>query len=219
MTKIAPSILAADFANFGAAIELLEKAGADYVHCDVMDGVFVPNISFGMSTIAALRKRTNIPLDVHLMITDPGRYVAEFANAGADIITVHAEACTHLHRTIQQIHAAGKLAGVSLNPATSPDVLTYVMDEVDLILGMSVNPGFGGQKFIPSTLEKLRVVRGMIEKSGRDILLEVDGGVGPKNYKEIVAAGANMLVAGSAVFNAEDPASVVRTMQGEIVSL
>lgn len=219
MTKIAPSILAADFANFGAAIELLEKAGADYVHCDVMDGVFVPNISFGMSTIAALRKRTNIPLDVHLMITDPGRYVAEFANAGADIITVHAEACTHLHRTIQQIHAAGKLAGVSLNPATSPDVLTYVMDEVDLILCMSVNPGFGGQKFIPSTLEKLRVVRGMIEKSGRDILLEVDGGVGPKNYKEIVAAGANMLVAGSAVFNAEDPASVVRTMQGEIVSL
>ena len=219
MTKIAPSILAADFANFGAAIELLEKAGADYVHCDVMDGVFVPNISFGMSTIAALRKRTNIPLDVHLMITDPGRYVAEFANAGADIITVHAEACTHLHRTIQQIHAAGKLAGVSLNPATSPDVLTYVMDEVDLILCMSVNPGFGGQKFLPSTLEKLRVVRGMIEKSGRDILLEVDGGVGPKNYKEIVAAGANMLVAGSAVFNAEDPASVVRTMQGEIVSL
>ena len=219
MTKIAPSILAADFANFGAAIELLEKAGADYVHCDVMDGVFVPNISFGMSTIAALRKRTNIPLDVHLMITDPGRYVAEFANAGADIITVHAEACTHLHRTIQQIHAAGKLAGVSLNPATSPDVLTYVMDEVDLILCMSVNPGFGGQKFIPSTLEKLRVVRGMIEKSGRNILLEVDGGVGPKNYKEIVAAGANMLVAGSAVFNAEDPASVVRTMQGEIVSL
>ena len=219
MTKIAPSILAADFANFGAAIELLEKAGADYVHCDVMDGVFVPNISFGMSTIAALRKRTNIPLDVHLMITDPGRYVAEFAQSGADIITVHAEACTHLHRTIQQIHAAGKLAGVSLNPATSPDVLTYVMDEVDLILCMSVNPGFGGQKFIPSTLEKLRVVRGMIEKSGRDILLEVDGGVGPKNYKEIVAAGANMLVAGSAVFNAEDPASVVRTMQGEIVSL
>jgi ribulose-phosphate 3-epimerase len=184
-----------------------------------MDGVFVPNISFGMSTIAALRKRTNIPLDVHLMITDPGRYVAEFAQAGADIITVHAEACTHLHRTIQQIHAAGKLAGVSLNPATSPDVLTYVMDEVDLILCMSVNPGFGGQKFIPSTLDKLRVVRGMIEKSGRDILLEVDGGVGPKNYKEIVAAGANMLVAGSAVFNAEDPASVVRTMQGEIVSL
>ena len=219
MTKIAPSILAADFANFGAAIELLEKAGADYVHCDVMDGVFVPNISFGMSTIAALRKRTALPLDVHLMITDPGRYVGEFAQAGADIITVHAEACTHLHRTIQQIHAAGKLAGVSLNPATSPDVLTYVMDEVDLILCMSVNPGFGGQKFIPSTLEKLRVVRGMIEKSGRDILLEVDGGVGPANYKEIVAAGANMLVAGSAVFNAEDPASVVRTMQGEVVEL
>ena len=219
MTKIAPSILAADFANFGAAIELLEKAGADYVHCDVMDGVFVPNISFGMSTIAALRKRTDIPLDVHLMITEPGRYVAEFAQAGADIITVHAEACTHLHRTLQQIHATGKLAGVSLNPATPPDVLTYVMDEVDLILCMSVNPGFGGQKFIPSTLDKLRVVRGMIEKSGRDILLEVDGGVGPKNYKEIVAAGANMLVAGSAVFNAEDPAFVVRTMQGNISEL
>ena len=219
MTKIAPSILAADFANFGAAIELLEKAGADYVHCDVMDGVFVPNISFGMSTIAALRKRTKLPLDVHLMITEPGRYVAEFAEAGADIITVHAEACTHLHRTLQQIHAAGKLAGVSLNPATPPDVLSYVMDEVDLILCMSVNPGFGGQKFIPSTLEKLRVVRGMIEKSGRNILLEVDGGVGPKNYKEIVAAGANMLVAGSAVFNAEDPANVVRTMQGEIAAL
>ncbi|MBR4942142.1 MAG: ribulose-phosphate 3-epimerase [Clostridia bacterium] len=219
MTKISPSILAADFANFGAAVELLQNAGADYVHCDVMDGVFVPNISFGMSTIAALRKRTSLPLDVHLMITDPGRYVSEFAAAGADIITVHAEACTHLHRTIQQIHAAGKLAGVSLNPATPPDVLSYGMDEVDLILCMSVNPGFGGQKFIPSTLSKLSVVRNMITESGRDILLEVDGGVGPKNYKEIVAAGANMLVAGSAVFTAEDPEKVIRTMRGEICEL
>ena len=216
MTKISPSILAADFANFGAAVELLEKAGADYVHCDVMDGVFVPNISFGMSTIAALDKRTSLPLDVHLMITDPGRYVAEFAAAGADIITVHAEACTHLHRTIQQIHACGKLAGVSLNPATPPDVLTYVMDQVDLILCMSVNPGFGGQKFIPSTLDKLRTVRAMIEKSGRDILLEVDGGVGPANYAQIVAAGANLLVAGSAVFTAPDPAKVIASMRGEI---
>ncbi len=219
MTKIAPSILAADFADFASAMKILENAGADYVHCDVMDGVFVPNISFGMTTIAALKKRTAIPLDVHLMITEPGRYVSEFARAGADIITVHAEACTHLHRTIQQIHAEGKLAGVSLNPATPPDVLEYVMDEVDLILCMSVNPGFGGQKFIPSTLDKLRRVSAMIKASGRDIMLEVDGGVGPNNYKEVVAAGANVLVAGSAFFNAEDPSFVARTMQGKVVGL
>lgn len=219
MTKISPSILSADFTDFGSAVDMLARAGADYVHCDVMDGVFVPNISFGMGTIKALSKRTSIPLDVHLMITDPGRYIGEFAEAGADIITVHAEACTHLHRTLQQIRSFGKLAGVCINPATSPEALRYVMDDVDLILCMSVNPGFGGQKFIPATLEKLRTISAMIKASGRSIILEADGGVGLSNYRDVTAAGADMLVAGSAVFSAEDPEKVIRTMRGEISDL
>ncbi|MBR6740866.1 MAG: ribulose-phosphate 3-epimerase [Clostridia bacterium] len=211
--RIAPSLLAADFADYGKAVSDLEKWKADSVHCDVMDGIFVPNITFGQPMIKALRERTELELDVHLMIADPGRYVEEFALAGADIITVHAEACGHLHRVLQQIHSAGKLAGVALNPSTSEKVLEYVMDQVDLILCMSVNPGFGGQKFIPSTLGKLSRVADMIKASGRSIRLEVDGGVTPNNAADVIAAGADMIVSGSAVFGAKDPAAAIAAMR------
>ena len=213
--KVSPSILSADFTDFAGALKMLDEAGADMIHCDVMDGMFVQNITFGQPTIRALRKRTQTTLDVHLMICDPIRYIDEFASAGADIITVHAEACTHLHRAIQMIKAHGIKAGVSINPATSPECLRYVMDDVDLILCMSVNPGFGGQKFIPATLSKLRTVREMIDASGRDIMLEVDGGVNLENAAEIRAAGADVLVAGNAVFTHADPAEAIRVIRGE----
>ena len=215
MALIAPSLLSAEFTNFAAALEFLEQAGADMVHCDVMDGLFVPNITFGQPMIAALRKKTKLPLDVHLMVQDPGRYVAEFADAGADIITVHAEACTHLHRTLQQIREKGCKAGVALNPATPLDVLEYVMDDVDLILCMSVNPGFGGQKFIPAVLEKVRKAAKMIASTGREILLEVDGGVNEENAPELIKAGATLLVAGNAVFKNTDPAAAIRHIKGD----
>jgi ribulose-phosphate 3-epimerase len=214
MIKIAPSILSADFADFASAVRMLETAGADMVHCDVMDGVFVPNISFGQSTIKAIKRRTNLPLDVHLMITEPGRYVEEFAAAGADIITVHAESTAHLNRVVRQVKDCGKLAGVSLNPCTPTDVLKYVLEDIDLILCMSVNPGFGGQCFIRSTLDKLKEVRKLIDDSGRKIMLEVDGGVTPFNAPEIIRAGADVLVAGSAVFNSDDPAGVIKALRG-----
>lgn len=213
--KVSPSILSADFTDFAGALKMLDEAGADMIHCDVMDGMFVQNITFGQPTIRALRKRTQTTLDVHLMICDPIRYIDEFAAAGADIITVHAEACTHLHRALQMIKAHGIKAGVSINPATSPECLRYVMDDVDLILCMSVNPGFGGQKFIPATLAKLRTVREMIDASGRDIMLEVDGGVNLENAAEIRAAGADVLVAGNAVFTHENPAEAIRVIRGE----
>ncbi len=215
MALIAPSLLSAEFTNFAAALEFLEQAGADMVHCDVMDGLFVPNITFGQPMIAALRKKTKLPLDVHLMVQDPGRYVAEFADAGADIITVHAEACTHLHRTLQQIREKGCKAGVALNPATPLDVLEYVMNDVDLILCMSVNPGFGGQKFIPAVLEKVRKAAKMIASTGREILLEVDGGVNEENAPELIKAGATLLVAGNAVFKNTDPAAAIRHIKGD----
>ncbi len=212
---IAPSILSADFARLGDEVQALERAGADWAHVDVMDGRFVPNMTIGPLVVKALRGVTKLPLDVHLMIVEPERYVADFAEAGADIITVHAEACTHLHRVLQQIRGLGKKAGVSLNPHTSEDVLRYVLDLTDLVLVMSVNPGFGGQAFIPSALPKIKNIRSMIEASGRQIHLEVDGGVKPGIARQVIEAGADVLVAGSAVFNTGDYAKAIAQLRAE----
>lgn len=198
--KIAPSILSADFAKLGEEVAAITNASADYIHIDVMDGHFVPNLTFGPVVVKSIRKYSDKIFDVHLMIEPVDAFIVDFANAGADIITVHAEATKHLHRTLQLIKSTGKKCGVSLVPTTPADVLEYVMDEVDLILVMSVNPGFGGQSFIRSQLEKIRQIRTMIEKSGRHIDLEVDGGINAQNAKEVIDAGANVLVAGSAVF-------------------
>ncbi len=195
---IAPSILSADFARLGEETRAMAEAGADWIHLDVMDGHFVPNITFGPAVVAALRPVTRLPLDVHLMIAPVDPYISAFTDAGADIITVHAEGGPHLHRSLQAIRALGKKAGVSLNPATHESALQYVLDEIDLVLVMSVNPGFGGQSFIVSQLEKIRAVRKMIGR--RPIRLEVDGGVTPQTAPQIVEAGADTLVAGSAAF-------------------
>lgn len=204
MVKISPSILSADFARLGEDIQAVEQGGADYIHVDVMDGHFVPNITIGAPVVKALRPVTSLPLDVHLMIENPDTYIPDFADAGADIITVHQEAVPHLHRTVQLIHSLGKRAGVSLNPATPVDTLGLILAEVDMVLLMTVNPGFGGQSFIPFTLEKIARMRTMIERSGRKIELEVDGGVKCENIADIAKAGADVFVAGSAVFNGAD---------------
>jgi ribulose-phosphate 3-epimerase len=209
--KIAPSILSADFAALGEDIARVESAGADLLHVDVMDGRFVPNITIGPVVVAAIRKRTRLPLDVHLMIVEPERYLADFARAGADSLTVHVEACPHLSRTLAQIRELGARAGVALNPATSPDVLEYVLDDLDLVLVMSVNPGFGGQKFIPSAYAKIRRVRAMLET--RPVDVSVDGGVKLEHARPLAEHGASVLVAGSAIFEASDPAGMVARMR------
>ena len=214
---IAPSILAADFARLGEEVRAIDAAGADYIHIDVMDGHFVPNISFGAPIMESIRGVTAKPFDVHLMIAPVDPYLESFAKAGADIITVHAEAGPHLDRSLQAIRAMGKKAGVSLNPATPASVLKHVMDRLDLILVMSVNPGFGGQSFIPAMLEKISEVRDMV--GGRNIDIEVDGGITRHNAGEVVRAGANVLVAGSAIFKTKDYAAEIRAIRTAATSV
>ncbi|MFO0642284.1 MAG: ribulose-phosphate 3-epimerase [Polyangiaceae bacterium] len=211
---IAPSILSADFARLGEEVRALETAKADWVHVDVMDGRFVPNITLGPPIVAALRKVTKLPLDCHLMIVEPERYVDDFAKAGADVISVHVEACVHLHRTLSHIRSLGKRAGVVVNPSTSEEALKYVYDVADLVLVMSVNPGFGGQSFIESALPKIERIRKAIEASGRAIDLQVDGGVNEETAPRVVSAGANVLVAGNAVFSKPSYAEAIARLRG-----
>lgn len=200
MRILAPSLLSADFGKTGEQLRELEEAGVKWLHLDVMDGDFVPSISFGMPVIKSLRKQCGLFFDVHMMVTEPGRYVDDMAAAGADMITVHVEACRHLHRTVQAIKAKGLKAGVVLNPATPLSALDYILEDVDMVLLMSVNPGFGGQKYISGMTEKIRALKEMIDKKGLSVDIEVDGGVTPENVKELLSAGANVIVAGSAVF-------------------
>jgi ribulose-phosphate 3-epimerase len=214
MVKIAPSILSADFSKLGEEISAVEKAGADYIHVDVMDGHFVPNITIGPLIVSAIRPITKLPLDVHLMIENPDQYIEAFAKAGADYLTVHVEADRHLHRTIQKIKSFGVKAGVVLNPATPVDTIQHIIGDIDLVLLMSVNPGFGGQKFIPEVLNKIRQVKEMAANKGLEIEIEVDGGVNPETARQCIEAGANVLVAGSAIYNQQDYEKAISQIRG-----
>ena len=217
MGKIAPSILSADFARLGEEVKAVEKAGADYIHVDVMDGHFVPNITIGPLVVDGVKKSTSLPIDVHLMIENPDLFINDFARAGSDIITVHVEAVNHLHRSIQLIRDAGCKTGVSLNPATPLASIEYVLADLDMVLIMSVNPGFGGQKFITGVLPKIKKLREMITERGLNIDIEVDGGVNSKTIGSVSAAGANIFVAGSAIFSKDDYAEAIRAIREGMV--
>ena len=205
---LSPSILSSDFGRLGEDIRVVDEAGAEYIHIDVMDGMFVPSITIGMPVVKSIRKYTDKVLDVHLMIEEPDRYIVEFAKAGADIITVHAEACKHLDRTVELIKSQSVMAAVALNPATSLECIEYILPRLDMVLIMSVNPGFGGQKFIPYSIDKIKTLKSMIDERGLNVDIEVDGGVNLDNVSDIIDAGANIIVAGSAVFNGDAEANV-----------
>lgn len=217
-TIIAPSVLAADFANLQRDVEMINNSAADWFHIDIMDGVFVPNISFGMPVLAAIQKHAKKTIDVHLMIVDPDRYIDTFKALGADVLTVHYEACTHLHRSLQAIKAADMKAGVAINPHTNVTLLEDVINDIDLVCIMSVNPGFGGQSFIENTYKKVKQLKDIISKNNASTLIEIDGGVTDKNAKALVEAGADVLVAGSFVFNAKDPLATIENLK-EITKL
>lgn len=216
MVKIAPSILAANFSKLAEEIKDVEKGGADYIHIDVMDGHFVPNITMGPLVVEAIRPVTKLPLDVHLMIQNPDQYIEAFAKAGADYITVHVEACTHLHRTIQLIRSFGVKAGVVLNPATHVETIQHILEDIDMILLMTVNPGFGGQSFIHTVIPKIQQVKNMIDRKGLNIEVEVDGGINPETAKLCYDAGANVLVAGSAIYQHEDRKAAIQAIKSQL---
>ena len=218
MGKIAPSILSADFARLGEEVRSVQEAGADYIHIDVMDGHFVPNITIGPLIVEAVNRVTDLPLDVHLMISEPDRYIDDFANAGADIITVHPETINHLHRTIQLIKAKGVRAGVCLNPATPLNILEYILEGLDIIMLMTVNPGFGGQKFIPEVVPKIHKLREMIVKKKLKTEIEIDGGIGPETIGQVSSAGADVFVAGSAIFYSGDYKKTIQLMRERMSS-